>query len=89
MRAAYYGTGLGVIDRSVAGADELASLIADRAAGVSAHGAVSDESAVGLADHDVGVAVARVGVGRSLPRGQLARGSELDRSGGQRCRDIR
>ncbi len=61
--------------------DDLASLIPDRATGMSADSTMSNQDPVGLADDDVKVAGAWVWIRGSLPRRQPAGGAEPDSTG--------
>src|SRR5947209_16395077 len=67
-----------VVDAAVAGAHDLAVLVADRAPLVRTDGAERGQRAVALADHDVGLLVARVGVRGGLAGGEAARRAEAD-----------
>src|SRR5204863_8188580 len=66
----------GVVGAAVAWTDDLAALVADRTAGVSAYGAERRQLAVAAADDDVGPAVLRVLVGGRLAGRQVRRGSQ-------------
>src|SRR6185312_113678 len=78
-RAAGDLAGLRIVGRAMTGADDLAGLVADRAARVGTDRAERREAAVGLADDDVGLSVGRIGVRRALLGRQSRRRGQLDR----------
>src|SRR5205807_10388603 len=93
-RATLHRAGPGVVHAAMAGTDDLAVLVADRAAGVGADGAERGERAVALTDDDVGLLVAGIGARGPLPGRQLARGADAngaarDRRGRRRAPRMR